>query len=91
VENALKHGLAERVAGGVIRVTAEKKGSALNLCVFNDGVGFAADWESKSSGVGLANLRTRLQIMYGDSAALLVRSVDGGAEVVVTLPLSVPA
>ena len=36
--------------------------------------------------VGLANLRRRLQIMHGDAADLLVRNVEGGVEVVVTLP-----
>lgn len=88
VENAIKHGLAERVAGGEIRVAAASKGPVLFLSVYNDGPDFAADWESNSAGVGLANLRTRLQIMYGDAADLLVRSVEGeGVEVVVTLPL----
>lgn len=88
VENAIKHGLAERVAGGNIRVAAARKGAVLSLSVYNDGPNFAAGWESKSAGVGLANLRTRLHIMYGDAADLLTRSVEGaGVEVVVTLPL----
>jgi two-component system LytT family sensor kinase len=89
VENAIKHGLAERVAGGEIRVAAESKGAALSLSVYNDGPDLAADWSSKSAGVGLANLRTRLHIMHGDDADLFVRSVPGaGVEVVVTLPLA---
>jgi two-component system LytT family sensor kinase len=89
VENAIKHGLAERVAGGEIRVAAERKGVALCLSVYNDGPDFAAEWESKSAGVGLANLRTRLHIMHGDAADLIVRSVAGhGVEVVVTLPIA---
>ncbi len=49
VENAIKHGLAERVAGGEIRVAAARKGAALRLSVYNDGPAFAADWESKSA------------------------------------------
>ena len=88
VENAIKHGLAERVAGGEIRVEATRKDGALSLSVYNDGPDFAADWESKSAGVGLANLRTRLRIMHGDAADLLVRSVAGGVEVAVILPLA---
>ncbi|MDQ8756688.1 sensor histidine kinase [Sphingosinicella sp. LHD-64] len=88
VENAIKHGLTERVAGGEIRITAARQGAVLSLSVYNDGPAFAAGWESNSAGVGLANLRTRLRIMYGDAADLDVRNVDGGAEVVVTLPLS---
>jgi sensor histidine kinase YesM len=88
VENAIKHGLAERLAGGEVRVAAVRQGRILSLSVYNDGPGFAADWESKSTGVGLANLRTRLRIMHGDAADLLVRNVTGGVEVVVTLPVT---
>jgi LytS/YehU family sensor histidine kinase len=87
VENAVKHGLAQRVAGGEIRVAAASKGATLCLSVYNDGSAFAADWETNSAGVGLANLRTRLRIMHGDAADLVVRNVEsGGVEVVVTLP-----
>lgn len=89
VENAIKHGLAERVAGGEIRVTAVRKGAALCLSVYNDGSDFAADWELKSAGVGLTNLRRRLHIMHGDAADLRVTNVEGGGvKVVVTLPLA---
>jgi two-component system, LytTR family, sensor kinase len=87
VENAIKHSLSERAAGGAIRVTGEKKGAALRLGVYNDGPGFPPDWQAR--GVGLANLRTRLQILYGDAAEFRVSDVgDEGVEVVVTLPLA---
>lgn len=89
VENAIKHGLAERVAGGEIRVAAARQGAVLCLSVYNDGPGFAADWESNGTGVGLANLRTRLRIMHGDAADLSVTNIEGGGvDVVVTLPLA---
>ncbi len=89
VENAIKHGIAERVAGGEIRVAAARRDATLCLSVYNDGLDFADDWESNSAGVGLANLRRRLQIMHGDAADLLVRNVEGGGvEVVVILPLA---
>lgn len=92
VENAIKHGLAQRVQGGEIRVAVARKSSALCLSVYNDGSNFAADWQSNCAGVGLANLRTRLRIMHGDAADLRVRSVNGGGvEVIVTLPLAAAA
>ena len=87
-ENAIKHGVADRVAGGEIRVAAAREGTTLRLAVYNDGPAFAPDWESESAGVGLANLRTRLRIMHGDAADLSVTSVAGGVEVAVTLPLA---
>ncbi|WP_129793753.1 sensor histidine kinase [Sphingosinicella sp. CPCC 101087] len=89
VENAIKHGLADRVAGGEIRVAAARQGAALCLSVYNDGPDFASDWESNGAGVGLANLRSRLRIMHGDAADLLVKKAQGGGvEVVVILPLA---
>ena len=89
VENAIKHGIAQRVAGGAIRVDAASTGATLHLSVYNDGPDFATGWESNGAGVGLANLRTRLRIMHGNAADLLVRRVAGeGVEVLVTLPLA---
>ena len=91
VENAIKHGVATRVAGGVVRVAAARRDGGLRLSVYNDGPSLPRDWES-TGGTGLANLRTRLQILHGDDAGLRLSGVgegDGaeGVEVVVTLPL----
>ena len=89
VENAIKHGIAERVAGGEVRVAAVRKDATLCLSVYNDGPSFAADWESKGAGVGLGNLRRRLRIMHGAAADLVVTDAEGGGvDVVVTLPLA---
>jgi two-component system, LytTR family, sensor kinase len=56
------------------------------LSVYNDAPRFPEDWQT-NGGVGLANLRTRLQILDGDASELQVKraGVDG-IEVVVTLP-----
>ena len=86
VENAIKHGVATRVAGGNVRVTGARRDGVLQLTIYNDGPGFAADWQGKG-GVGLANLRTRLAILYGAASDLQVKVAGtGGVEVVVTLP-----
>jgi two-component system, LytTR family, sensor kinase len=86
VENAIKHGIAKRAAGGTVRVTGVRKDRNLCLSVYNDGPTFAEDWQA--NGVGLANLRTRLQILH-DRAADIAMSSAGpdGVEVIVTLPL----
>jgi len=87
VENAIKYGLSERAGGGAIRVIGEKRGTALRLSVYNDGPGFPQDWQAKGS--GLVNLRTRLQILYGDAAEFRMDNVRSeGVEVVVTFPLA---
>ena len=87
VENAIKHGIAKRVAGGTIRVTGASENGRLCLCVYNDGPSLPTDWHAAQSGVGIRNLRTRLQILYGDEFELQLRNADtAGVEVLVTLP-----
>lgn len=87
VENAIKHGVATRVAGGAVHVTGERRDGQLRLSVCNDGPDFPENWETRG-GVGLANLRTRLSILHGDRADLRPqRAGVEGVEVVVTLPL----
>jgi hypothetical protein len=88
VENAIKHGIATRVAGGNIRVTGTRKDGNLLLSVYNDGPSFKDDWQTHGTGVGLANLRTRLQILHGEESGLQMRRAGtDGVEVIVTLPL----
>jgi LytS/YehU family sensor histidine kinase len=87
VENAIKHGISKRVAGGNVRVAGACTNGNLYLSVYNDGPSLPADWEATSTGVGIANLRTRLQILHGNESELqLKRATPGGVEVVVTLP-----
>jgi len=88
VENAIKHGISQRAAGRAVRVAGAYDNGNLCLSVYNDGPRFPADWQANHTGVGIANLRTRLQILHGDQSQLQLRRVDaGGMEVVVTVPL----
>ncbi len=89
VENAIKHGIAKRVAGGTIRIAGACQNGNLRLSVYNDGPSSSPDWQAPHSGVGVGNLRTRLQILHGADCELELERVDtGGVEVVVTLPLT---
>lgn len=88
VENAIKHGIATRVAGGAVRVSGSCHDGSLCLRVSNDGPNLPADWHATQAGVGIGNLRTRLKILHGDASELHLRRLDaGGVEVTVTLPL----
>jgi two-component system, LytTR family, sensor kinase len=87
VENAIKHGISKRVAGGAVRVAGAAQSGNLRLSVYNDGPALPADWEATHTGVGIANLRTRLRILHGPDSQLQLRCADpGGVEVVVSLP-----
>jgi two-component system, LytTR family, sensor kinase len=88
VENAIKHGVAQRVAGGTVRVSGASDLGILRLSVRNDSPTSAPEVSTSQRGVGLDNLRTRLRILHGEQSELqLTRTGNGQAEVVVTLPL----
>jgi LytS/YehU family sensor histidine kinase len=87
VENAIKHGISKRIAGGTVRVAGACRNGNLCLSVYNDGASLPANWETTSKGVGIANLRTRLQILHREQSELQLRPADPvGVEVLVTLP-----
>jgi sensor histidine kinase YesM len=88
VENAIKHGIAKRAAGGIVRVTGAEQNGRLCLKVYNDGPDFPAEPHATRGGVGISNLRTRLQILHGNESELHMRHHDTGAvEVVVSMPI----
>jgi two-component system, LytTR family, sensor kinase len=85
VENAIKHGIAQRAQGGEIRIAASRSQDRLTLSVYNDGPG--ARWERIDEGIGLSNMRTRLQGLYGNAFELKTQNqAPGGVEVSVSVP-----
>jgi two-component system, LytTR family, sensor kinase len=91
VENAIKHGIAKRIQGGQIEIVGRQEGNLLKLSVFNDGPAFSHDRSADTPGIGLANLRARLRILYGSKFSLHIGCPDtGGVEVAITLPLDRP-
>jgi two-component system sensor histidine kinase AlgZ len=84
VENAVTHGIAQMIEGGTVRVDVEKRGSQLRMVVENP-----RDPDSpvaKGTGIGLDNVRRRLQAMYGEEASMRVRSAEASFLVELTLP-----
>jgi two-component system, LytTR family, sensor kinase len=87
VENAVKHGIARRAQGGEVRISAQRSNDMLTLSVYNDGPQLPLDWETTGSGIGIANVRSRLQSLYGDGFDLKMRNLEpGGVEVSVSVP-----
>jgi sensor histidine kinase YesM len=88
VENAIRHGISRMPGAGHIRIEAHRAGDALELRVLDTGPGFMAHASSNGTGVGLANTRARLEQLYGsDHALTLGNRGDGGAVVIVRVPL----
>jgi hypothetical protein len=67
VENSLKHGLGPLPEGGAITLSAETSGESLVVDVVDTGAGMGA---GSGGGTGLANIRSRLELRYGDAARL---------------------
>jgi two-component system, LytTR family, sensor kinase len=86
VENAIKHGIARRARGGCVRIGATREGGVLTLRVYNDGPTLPVDWETSRAGIGIPNVRTRLQGLYGEACELQMKNQDEGVEVSVSVP-----
>ena len=99
VENAVRHGVAQRGRPGHVTIAARRTpgaegpadgaGARLTLEVRDDGPGFPAGFDpDAAAGIGLANTRERLQRLYGDGHRFTVGNApDGGAVVTIELPL----
>jgi len=87
IENAVGHGIANLIEGGWIRLAAERRDGELSIVVEN-----LFDPEApprRKSGVGLANVRQRLEARYGDRAKFAT-SVDGPCfRVAISLPVEI--
>jgi len=77
VENAIRHGLEPKVAGGEVRIVAEVEAGRLRIRVLDDGLGQDARQEGKGAGMALANIRARLRHRYGERASLNLQHADG--------------
>jgi len=86
VENAIKHGLEPKAEGGHLRVAAEIVHGKLQMTVADTGLGFGKA-ATAGTGVGLANIRERLQMLYGNRASLTVaENQPSGTVVTITVP-----
>ena len=92
VENAVQHGAAPRVAPTEIAITGTRSNSQLVISVRNSGDGDAPRTNGYGTGTGLARLRERLSVLYGEAATLVSRPIaTGGYEAVLTIPQNRPS
>jgi len=86
VENAIKHGLEPKAEGGTLKVKAEIVHGKLCVTVADTGLGFGRAATS-GTGVGLANIRERLQLLHGSKASVTVtENQPSGTVVTITVP-----
>jgi two-component system, LytTR family, sensor kinase len=98
IENSIKHGLEPRISGGTVtlrsRITDQGR---LLVEVEDDGVGMAPERVDVSSvsglvrtgnGIGVRNVRERMQVLYGDLATVEINSRPGrGTKVTLLMPI----
>ena len=88
-ENAIKHGIEPSPQGGRIDVAIGRVGDDVVLAVNDTGTGLGA--AAPGSGIGLANIRERLRLIYGERAALELEENDPrGFRARITLPAARP-
>ncbi|QTD55046.1 sensor histidine kinase [Parasphingorhabdus cellanae] len=89
VENAIKHGVAHSKRPVTIRITARSKGDFLKLTVADDGeIQPQKKSKGQNNGIGLANVRDRLETRFGSQAKLKTSYPDSGGFVAeLTMPL----
>jgi Putative regulator of cell autolysis len=88
VENALRHGLVNRTAVGHLRIAAAVGNGRLRLSVRDNGAGLPDGGAPRGFGLGLGNMRERLETIYGPDASLSLNAhPDGGTIAEVVLPM----
>jgi two-component sensor histidine kinase len=91
VENAIRHGIATRIEPGKVEISASRgpDDRFLQLEIRDDGRGMDRDTENRSRrGVGLTNIRSRLEQLYGaEHRFRLENQAGGGVLVRISLPL----
>lgn len=89
LENAIKYAITTRTEGGSIDVSASRDGDLLRIRIEDDGPGLPPEGDPRRRrGVGLANARERLELIYGDRAGLTARNREpSGCRVDIWLPL----
>ena len=96
VENSIKHGLSPKITGGTIYLRSRIAESMLVIEVEDDGVGIVepgsevSEWSTPQhgTGIGMANVRERLNVLFSDAARVEVESRTGAGTIVrILLPI----
>jgi len=79
VENSIRHGIGPKVEGGTITLRTSRRDRRLVIEVSDDGMGISPERQREmfESGIGIRNVRDRLEVLYGTEFSLTVESHPG--------------
>jgi len=89
IENAIKHGLAPRLAGGEIHLRTRHRDGRLTIEISDNGMGMSSERlkEVYGGGIGISNVHERLRLLYGDQFDMDIRSQPGeGTQIRIEIP-----
>jgi two-component system, LytTR family, sensor kinase len=99
IENSIKHGIEPRISGGTIWLRSRLHDESLLIEIEDDGVGMgeantsaasaaASGVSRRGNGIGMKNVRERLEVLYGDAAQFEISSRPGrGTRVTIEVPV----
>jgi two-component system LytT family sensor kinase len=95
IENSIKHGLEPRINGGTVTLRSRIEGGRVFIEVVDDGVGIGnrptTALRREGAGIGMKNVRERLEVLYGNQAHFNVVSNPGrGTQVSIEIPAVMP-
>ncbi len=89
VENAVQHGVEPHAGAVTVTVQARRAAGGVMVAVRDNGAGVGHGQAVLGSGVGLRNVRQRLEVLYGPAASLrLSMGADGWTAAELTLPVT---
>jgi two-component system LytT family sensor kinase len=90
VENSIKHGLANKVGGGTIRLRIWRDASRLHMIIEDDGIGIEEAKLMKlfEQGIGVSNVNERLKVLFESNYRFTVDSAPGkGTKTTIEIPV----
>lgn len=89
IENSIKHGLANKIAGGTVRLRTWLEDSRLRILIEDDGLGIPEEKLARifEQGIGVSNVNERLRVLFGAGYRMEIESrVGHGTQALLDIP-----